>query len=169
MFKTNSSHRNAAVRAVQGAAFALALLTPAAAAPASPFANLNGSWSGPGVITLASGATENIRCRATYNVDRDASNLNIALRCASESYNFHLTSSLTHANGAVTGIWNESTYAVGGTITGRGQPGRIQVRAEGMIVNALLAVTTRDNKQSVSISSPGSPLSEVSISMSRGK
>ncbi len=52
----------------------------------------------------------------------------------------------------MTGVWSELTYAVGGTITGRGSPGRIQVRAEGMIVNALLAVNTRDNKQSVSIS-----------------
>ncbi len=152
------------------AAIALALFAPTTAARASsPFADLNGTWSGPGVITMASGAKEKIRCRASYTVNNGGNNLNIALRCASESYNFNLTSSLTHANGAVTGIWNESTYAVGGTVTGRGQPGRIQVRAEGMIVNALLAVNTRDNKQSVSISSPGSPLSDVAISMSRGK
>lgn len=169
MFEARSSHRNAAVRAVQCAAIALALLAPAAAQAASPFADLNGTWSGPGVITMASGAKEKIRCRASYTVNNGGNNLNIALRCASESYNFNLTSSLTHANGAVTGIWNESTYAVGGTVTGRGQPGRIQVRAEGTIVNALLAVNTRDNKQSVSISSPGSPLSDVAISMSRGK
>jgi hypothetical protein len=38
-----------------------------------------------------------------------------------------------------------------------------------MVVNALLAVTTRDNRQSVSIQSPGSPLADVAISMSRGK
>jgi len=153
------------------AAFALALLVsvPAAQAAASPFANLGGSWTGPGVITLSSGATEKIRCRASYTVDRDATNLSIALRCASEAYNFHLTSNITHSNGAVTGVWSESTYAVGGTITGRGTPGRIQVRAEGMIVNALLAVNTRDNKQSVSISSPGSPLSDVAINLTRGK
>ena len=146
------------------------MLVPAAVQAAeSPFTNLRGNWAGAGVITMASGVKENIRCRATYNVDPAGSNLNIALRCASESYNFNLTSSLTHSDGAVTGIWNESTYAVGGTITGRGSPGRIQVRAEGTIVNAVLAVTTRDNRQSVSIQSPGSPLADVAISLSRGR
>ena len=157
-------------RALKGAALALSLLAPATAQAAeSPFTNLRGNWAGAGVITMASGVKENIRCRATYNVDAAGANLNIALRCASESYNFNLTSSLTHSDGAVTGIWNESAYAVGGTVTGRGSPGRIQVRAEGMIVNAVLAVTTRDNRQSVSISSPGSPLADVAISLSRGR
>ena len=157
-------------RSLKGAALALSLLVPAARAGGrEPVLQSRGTWAGSGVITMASGSKENIRCRATYNVDPAGANLNIALRCASESYNFNLTSSLTHSDGAVTGIWNESTYAVGGTITGRGSPGRIQVRAEGTIVNALLAVTTRDNRQSVSIQSPGSPLADVAISMSRGK
>lgn len=157
-------------RILRSGALALALLAPAAAQAAeSPFTNLKGNWTGSGVITMAGGSKENIRCRATYNVDPAGLNLSIALRCASESYNFNLTSSLTHNGNSVTGIWNESTYAVGGTITGTGTPGRIQVRAEGMVVNALLAVLTRDNRQSVSIHSPGSPLSEVAISMSRAK
>ena len=158
-------------RALKGAAVALTLLSSSVVAQAaeSPFANLNGNWSGPGVITLADGGRENIRCRATYNVDRAHTNLTIAIRCASESYKFELTSSVTHADGAITGVWSESTYAVGGTITGRGTPGRIQVRAEGMIVNALMAMTTRENRQSISIRSPGSPLSEVAISLNRGK
>jgi hypothetical protein len=157
-------------RALKGAAVALSLVSSAAAAQAmeSPFSNLDGSWSGPGTITLASGAKERIRCRATYNVDRAGNNLSIALRCASESYKFELQSSVSHANGAVSGFWNETTYGVGGTISSKGAPGRINVRAEGPF-SALLALNTRDGRQSISISSPGSPLSEVAISMSRGK
>lgn len=163
----NSAARSLA-RALQSAAVALSLLSTAAAAQASPFSNLNGAWSGPGVITLASGAKENIRCRATYNVDRSGINLNLALRCASESYKFELQSSVSHVNGAVSGFWNEKTYGVGGTIAGNGKPGRIDVRAEGPF-SALLAMSTRADRQSISISSPGSPLSEVAISMSRGR
>jgi hypothetical protein len=155
-------------RALTGAAVALALFSSAAAAQASPFSNLGGSWSGPGVITLSSGAKERIRCRATYNVDQAGTSLNLALRCASESYKFELDGSISHANGTVSGFWSEKTYGVGGTITGKGAPGRIQVRAEGSL-SALLGVTTRDNRQLISINSPGSPMSEVAISMSRGK
>jgi hypothetical protein len=108
-------------RSLKGATIVLSLLVPAAAQAAeAPFTNLKGTWAGAGVITMASGTKENIRCRATYNVDPAGANLTIALRCASEGYNFHLTSSLTHSDGAVTGIWSESTYSVGGTISGRG-------------------------------------------------
>ena len=158
------------VRALKGAAIALSLISSGAAAQAmdSPFSNLNGSWAGPGVITLASGVKESIRCRATYSVDRTGINLNIALRCASESYKFELQSSVSHTNGAVSGFWNEKTNGVGGTISGNGTPGRINVRAEGPF-SALLALNTRADRQSISISSPGSPLTEVAISMSRGK
>lgn len=155
-------------RALKGAAVAALLSATAAQATENPFSNLGGSWSGPGVITLAGGAKENIRCRATYNVDRSGINLNIALRCASESYKFELQSNVSHVNGAVSGFWNELTYGVGGTITGNGRPGRIDVRAEGPF-SALLALSTRADRQSISISSPGSPLSEVAITMNRGR
>ena len=165
--KSNSS---SFMRALQGGAMALSLLSSAAAAQAteSPFSNLNGAWSGSGVITLAGGGKENIRCRATYNVDRAGINLSLALRCASESYKFELQSSVMHSNGAVSGFWNETTYGVGGTISGNGTTGRINVRAEGPF-SAMLAMSTRDNRQSISIRSPGSPLSDVAISMSRGR
>ena len=163
-----SSIAHSLMRGLKGAAVALALLASATAAQASPFANLGGAWSGPGVITLASGAKENIRCRATYNVDRAGANLSIALRCASDTYKFELQSSVHHVNGAVSGHWNELTYGVGGTLSGNGAPGRINVRAEGPF-SALLAMNTRADRQSISITSPGSPLAEVAISMSRGK
>ena len=157
-------------RTLRGAAVGLSLLVTAGAAQAteSPFTILSGSWSGPGVITMASGTRENIRCRATYTVDRAGHSLNIALRCASDSYKFNLQSSVSHTNGTVSGSWNESTYGVGGTISGNGTPGRIQVRAEGPF-SALLAMNTRADRQSISIRSPGSPLSDVAISLSRGK
>jgi hypothetical protein len=147
----------------------VALLIPAATAAqaASPFSGLNGAWSGAGVITMASGVTENIRCRARYEVDRAGNTLALAIRCAGDAYKFELQSTAQHVNGAVSGHWNETTYRVGGTLEGRGTPGRINVRAEGPF-SAQLALITRADKQSVTISSPGSPLSEVSISMSRG-
>lgn len=154
-------------RALAGAA-ALFIFSATTNAAENPFSNLNGSWSGPGIITLASGAKENIRCRATYNVDQSGINLSIALRCASESYKFELQSSVSHTNGAVSGYWNELTNGVGGTVTGNGKAGRIDVRTEGPF-SALLALSTRADRQSISISSPGSPLSEVAITMNRGR
>ena len=168
MFGTDFLLSRQAKRRIAQAAVAAALLIPGEAVAASPFADLNGSWAGPGVITLSSGVTENIRCRARYEVDRAGNTLELAIRCASDNYKFELQSTAHHVNGAVSGHWNETTYRVGGTLSGNGTPGRIRVRAEGPF-SAQLALITRADKQSVTISSPGSPLSEVSISMSRGR
>ncbi len=174
MFDAGSSlSRNAKrhiVQAVAHAAIAAVLLIPQAAAAqgASPFAHLNGSWSGPGVITMSSGTKESIRCRARYEVDGAGNTLTLAIRCAGDAYKFELQSTAQHVNGAVSGHWNELTNRVGGTLSGNGTPGRIRIRAEGPF-SAQLAVNTRADKQSVTISSPGSPLSEVSISLSRGR
>ena len=162
--------KNKAVSALTGSVFALALALIAVPGPAhaagSPFANLSGSWAGPGTIKLASGAKETIRCRATYNVAGAGATLKLALRCASASFKFELQSNISHDNGEVSGFWNEVAHKVGGTISGEAAGELIQVRAEGPI-SALLAVNTRANLQRISIQSPGSAMQEVAISLKR--
>jgi hypothetical protein len=58
------------------------------AAPGSdgPFLGLSGSWSGAGTITMTNGATERIRCKATYAVNATGKAVQQTLRCASDSY-----------------------------------------------------------------------------------
>src|SRR5262249_35198499 len=119
-------------------------------------------------ITLANGSKENIRCRATNNVDAAGANLDLRLRCASDSFKFELQSNAAHNNGAVSGSWAETTRHVGGTISGSASGNRIQVLVQGTLA-ARLAVNTRANQQSISIEAPGSDLSSVSITMNRGK
>ncbi len=147
---------------------ALALATAQVQASGSPFTGLSGSWSGGGSITMASGAKERIRCRANYSVDGSGSNLGLTLRCASDSFKFELQSNVAHSNGTVTGQWAELTRHVGGTIEGRASGNSIRVRVAGTL-SALLAVNTNANQQSISIEAPGSEMSSVAISLSRGK
>lgn len=145
---------------------ALLVLASVAHGAGKPFAALSGAWSGPGTVTLASGAKEAIRCRANYNVDDGGANLRLELRCSSDSYKFELQSNVTHRNGEVSGHWTELTNRVGGTIAGKVHGGRIEVRVDGAI-SAMLAVSTRADRQLVSIQSPGGPMSAVAISLSR--
>ena len=70
--------------------------------------------------------------------------------------------------GAVSGTWAETTHRVGGTITGSASANRIAVRVEGTIA-AMLTVSTKADKQQISIEAPGSEMSAVAISMNRGK
>jgi hypothetical protein len=132
-----------------------------------PFAGMSGSWAGGGNITLSSGSREHIQCRATYNVGGGGNNLQLALRCASDAHNFDFRGNANSNNGNISGNWNEITQSAAGQFSGRAKGNRIDARAEGATFSALLGMTTNGNRQSISIRSPGSEISEVAISLSR--
>lgn len=162
-------------RKLQGAAVAAALLllaSPAsaqrAASEGGPFAGLSGSWQGNGTITLAGGNNERIRCRATYQVASDGNSLKQNLRCASDSYNFDLTSTVVNQSGSLSGSWTESSRNLSGTVSGSASSGQVQARVSSPAFTADLSVSTRGNSQAVTISSQSSELRGVSINMKRG-
>jgi hypothetical protein len=70
-----------------------------------PFADLSGDWSGGGTVTLSSGSNEKIRCRATYDLQAAGNNLQLALRCASDSYNVDFRGTAINSGGNMTGNW----------------------------------------------------------------
>ena len=161
---------NFLVRVLFGPIAALALVASAAHAQRqSPFLGLSGSWGGPGMISLSNGAKEKIRCRAQYRVDERGSDLQLDLRCASDSYRFELQSAVSHSgDGAISGTWSERTRGAIGTISGTSSGSQINLRASSPVFSALLAVSTRNNQQSISIQSPGSEIAAVAITLSRG-
>jgi len=133
-----------------------------------PFAGLAGSWTGNGTVSLSNGSNERIRCRAVYAVlGERASNLRQSLRCASDSYKFDLNSDVVYAGGTVTGSWNETNRGAVGSVSGKATPGSIQARVTSPIFSADLSLVTQGDRQQVSIQSPGSELSAVSITLNR--
>jgi hypothetical protein len=156
------------------AAAAMMLLLPAwpahaqrAAESGSPFAGLAGSWSGGGTITLASGATEGIRCRATYVLSGAGTDLQQTLRCASDSYNFDLRSTVSFEGGRIRGTWTETTRNASGTVSGQASRGVVQASVTGSDFSAGLTLSTRGDRQAVTINSQGSALAQASISLVR--
>ena len=131
-----------------------------------PFAGMAGVWSGGGTVTLDDGATERIRCRATYAVGAGGNGLQQTLTCASDSYKFNLTSNVTAQGSAVQGTWSETSRNINGNIEGRAGPGVIQVVASAPGFNANISLTTRGNKQSVVIRAE-SQFKGASISLTR--
>ena len=145
---------------------AILLSTSAMAAPLGPFAALTGSWSGAGTIDFKDGHTERLRCRADEAGGR-GDTLQLTLRCASDSYNFELSSDATYQGGAITGSWSEATHSASGKLTGSASGNRIDVSARSQNFAANLRLTTMGNRQVVSISSAGSEISGVMLEMSR--
>jgi hypothetical protein len=163
--RTNSSILKAAAVAVT---LSLAASSSHAQAASGPFADFEGAWSGTGTISMSNGANERIRCRASYQITEAGRLLSQDLRCASDSYKFELQATVAHQGGAISGSWNETTRSVVGTISGRISGGTIRAVATAPAVSANLALETRGNSQSVTIQSPGSEVSEVSITLRRG-
>ncbi len=156
---------------VHGAACALALALLAspvhAQRGAGPFAGLTGTWTGTGVVTLASGSNERIRCRAAYDGTGDGTHLRLNLRCASDSYNFDLRGDVRDQGGTITGVWSEASRGVNGSVSGHASPGHVQAQVSGPTFSASLSMSTQGNRQSVTIRSQGTDVQQVSITLRR--
>jgi hypothetical protein len=139
--------------------------TASQAQSASPFVGFDGSWSGSGTVSLSAGSSEQIRCRATYNVVGGTA-LKQSLRCASDSYKFELSSDVKSQGNQVTGTWGEASRNIFGNLQGSAGGGQIDVFVEAAGFAANLTLTTKGNKQLVSISSKGQ-IRDVSINMIR--
>jgi hypothetical protein len=135
-------------------------------AQAGPFTGLAGVWAGGGTVALEDGATERIRCRATYAVGAGGNGLNLDLTCASDSYKFDLKGNVISEQGALAGTWSEASRGVTGSLEGRGSNGNLQVVARAAGFAANLALTTRGNRQSVMIRAE-SGFRGASIALSR--
>lgn len=153
--------------AIATAASLLVFAAPPTHAADGPLSHFAGNWSGGGKITVRDGSSERIRCRS--NNTASGNTLNLGLRCASDSYKFELASDITYDGGNVSGSWNETTRGVVGSISGKASANNIQATASAVGFSAGLSVRSSGNSLSVSIRSPGSEISEVSISMSRGR
>jgi hypothetical protein len=145
----------------------VALIALGAAGQAAPINDLVGRWSGWGSITMNSGATEQVKCVATYFVEGGGAQLKQNLRCASSSYKIDATAKLNHANGQLTGEWEEKTYAAIGAVAGRFTGNGFNVSITGPAFSAAMAVTTTSCKQSISITPTGFDISRINIGLDK--
>lgn len=166
--ETSSSNLKTGLKAgALAAALSFGMFTNGAQAVENPFAQFTGSWSGQGKVTVQNGTSERIRCRGTYRAGESKATLSISLRCASDSYKFELASDVTYDNGNISGSWNETTRSVYGQISGRATSTNITAQASAVGVTASISIATRGNNQNVSIRSPGSEISDITVTMAR--
>ena len=118
-------------------------------------------------MSLADGTSERIRCRANYQQAGGGNGLKQSLRCASDSYKFDLASEVTSQGDRISGSWSESNRNIFGNLQGTAGGGQIDVFVEAAGFAANINVTTRGNKQTVSISSKGE-IRGVNITMTKG-
>ena len=151
------------------AALLLALLAVKGDAQAisGPFAALAGNWSGGGTVTMSNGEQERMRCRASYAVGQGGENVQLTIRCASDSFNFDLASEVASRGGRLSGEWSEATRNATGTITGQANGSQIEAQASSAGFSANLSLTTQGNRQSVAIHPQGMDVQRVALTLSR--
>jgi hypothetical protein len=161
-------------RIVKGpAAFVLALaalalvLMHGGAQAAGPFDGMGGEWSGGGVLSMTDGKRERLRCRANYTAGDDGNMLQIAIRCASDSYRFDLTGYMRNQGGRISGQWSETTFNAAGSLSGSAGSGRLNALAVGNTFSARLSMSTSGSRQSLTIRPEGTQVDRVSLSLSK--
>jgi hypothetical protein len=160
--------RSVSSRRSTAAVMGLALLVAGAGAEAaSPFADLEGSWSGSGRIRLDDGKTEGLKCKAYYLPKDGGAELGLALRCASASNKIELRANLAASGNRVSGSWEERTFNASGSVTGHASDSRISLSIAGGGFNGSMAVTTTGRNQVISVSTQGIALRGVNVNLRR--
>lgn len=133
------------------------------------FKRIEGQWRGKGTIEFSNKSKETLHCRAAYDVLQSGANLQLAIRCASDSYKIDLLGNANEANGKVTGSWSEATLNVSGTLSGSADGSSIKVLASSPAFTATFGLVTHGGRQSVSIKSEtaDSTIRGASISLAR--
>jgi len=134
MSQTRFDHKSAERRLVSGfalAALALIAPVPASGLPAKkPSAGLEGSWSGGGTVSFASGSTERARCHAQYR-HAGSTSYTMSATCATASGRASQTASVRQVGeNRYAGSFYNSEYGISGAISivlhGRSQTVRLR-------------------------------------------
>jgi hypothetical protein len=160
------AHRGFAKAMIVAGVASVAMMAPAAAQ--SPFASLAGTWSGGGTIAMMNGASERLRCRVSYSVAPSGASLYQQLRCASDSYKFEVQSRVILSGDGLSGTWREITRNAEGNVSGSVSDGEIRAHVDGTGFTAELSISTRGNRQSVTITPQGADVRAVTVDLRRG-
>ena len=152
------------------AAIIFQLAAPALAVAAGPFDGLQGSWAGSGTIAMNDGTRQRMQCRVQYTIAADGSNLQQALRCKSDSQEFHVNAYVAANGSALSGNWTETSRNVTGSVSGHVSGNRIAIKvaAGGDAFSATMVLVTTGNKQAVTIEPKGTDVSRIAVTLARG-
>jgi hypothetical protein len=143
---------------------AMAALSASQAMAAEAFNALKGNWSGGGSVTFQSGETEKMRCTGHYG--GGGSSLAMNIRCASPSAQINLSGDLSGSGNSVSGSWHESSYGLSGGASGSASANAIRLRISGDAKGSMV-VNVSGSRQSVALSTSGTTVTGVNVSMSR--
>ena len=156
--------RAAAIAIVLAGGIAGANLAGAATGDGDAFSSLKGGWSGGGSAKFASGESEKLKCTARYS--GGGASLALSVKCASTSAQINLSGNLSASGNKVSGNWSENSFGLSGSASGSKSATGVRLKISGGAAGSL-TMSVAGNSHSFSLSTQGSPLTGVVISMHR--
>jgi hypothetical protein len=161
----NNHGRYQGLAAIIGIIAAVSFSSGSRSASAAGLAELAGRWSGWGSVKLTNGATEQVKCIATYFVNDAGSSLDQNLRCASASYKIDAKAQFNVEGTSVSGSWEERTHSAKGDVAGQLIDNGLKLSVKGETFSALMTLIASACKQSISITPEGLNVSRISIGL----
>ena len=149
------------------ALFAIALATSSLPAMAGgAFDGFGGRWSGRGIIRMADGQQEKMKCVATYFPSAGATKLVLNVRCASNGFKIDVKGALQAFDNRILGTLEERTYEHRGTVSGTAHDGTIDASIQGN--DWLASITVGGHGASVVMIPHSGPVKIASFTFSKG-
>jgi hypothetical protein len=142
------------------------LLAVPSAAGDTPFAALDGAWSGSGNVKLENGKTERLKCKGYYNAKAGGTGLGLAINCGNPSFKINMRATLTYAGGQVSGTWEEREFNQTGSVTGKASADKLTLSIGGAISGSM-SISMTGNGQTVSISTGGPGFTGVNLQFAK--
>ncbi len=127
---------------------------------------LEGRWSGMGTIALESGATERLKCQATYLVEAEG-HVAQRLTCVSPSYRIEGSADLIFEGERLSGTWSEASYGVGGGLAGSADAGRIAFRLDAPTFSGSASIEVQRCRQTVRFTLSGTIIKGIDAGLRR--
>lgn len=140
----------------------------ALAEDANAFAQFPGRWIGQGRLGFKNGEVEQIKCRATYFLEKGGRGLRQNIRCASASGKVELKSELLNADGKLTGTWQELIYNLSGELEGDITKRGLRITVRGKDLTATMEVIVKEHRQIVEVHFDSATLIGMTLLLSKG-
>jgi hypothetical protein len=147
--------------------FAVFSTSAPAAGDDTPFAALDGAWSGTGNVRLENGKSERLKCRGYYNSKAGGQKLGLAINCGNAGFRINMRATLNYEGGRVSGTWEEREFNQSGRIGGKADADNLSLSISGAISGKMSIQMDDSNSQTVTISTGGPGFTGVDLQFAK--
>jgi hypothetical protein len=115
----------------------------------NPFDQLNGDWTGGGMVTPSRGDPEHVDCKVSYTTAGNT--VTQALLCTGTDNRYDAKTKFKTKGGKITGSWLETTFDASGSINGSAIGHLVHARISGDKFSGRMSINVSDSGHTINI------------------